>query len=97
MMKWVKMISIVLRLLPYIIVILAFSRVIFLIVDKSYEHGRKIERAEWIMPSVKTLPSSVKFGKSGKVNHIKQRIEDIEYKIAVKEAELSYRRKFARK
>ena len=52
---------------------------------------------EEFLNNIKSLPSAAKFGKSGKVNHIKQRIEDIEYRIAVKEAELSYHRKFAGK
>lgn len=52
---------------------------------------------EEFLNNIKSLPSASKFGKSGKVNHIKQRIEDIEYRIAVKEAELSYHRKFAGK
>ena len=42
------MLSIVLRLLPYIIAIAAFVGVIGWIVDASYEHGRKIERLEWM-------------------------------------------------
>lgn len=52
---------------------------------------------EEFLNNIKSLPSASKFGKSGKADHIKQRIEDIEYRIAVKEAELSYHRKFARK
>lgn len=52
---------------------------------------------EEFLNNIKSLPSASKFGKSGKADHIKQRIEDIEYRIAVKEAELSYHRKFAGK
>ena len=52
---------------------------------------------EEFLNNVRSLPSASKFGKSGKVNHIKQRIEDIEYRITIKESELYYHRKFAGK
>jgi len=42
------MLSIVLRLLPYIIAIAVFVGAVGWIVDASYEHGRKIERLEWM-------------------------------------------------
>lgn len=42
------MLSIVLRLLPYIIAIAVFVGAVGWIVDASYEHGRKMERLEWI-------------------------------------------------
>jgi len=42
------MLSVVLRLLPYIIAIAAFVGAVGWTVDASYEHGRKMERLEWM-------------------------------------------------
>lgn len=52
------------------------------------------EREEFVN-QVRSLPRTAKFGKSGKVNHIKQRLSDIDSRIAGKRQAVEFHKQFA--